>query len=329
MLPAFRNICRTNIGIARSCRSVSNESLVRRNNLLHVGHILHPDIHVVLRQSSVYSPPPSTFVKLRHQRNYSTTQFLHLGDKNNLSDKYSSASYFDKVQTQANKWFNQMTNQVMESSNAAATDAASKTLRKTQQMTQDAAAQAAKSFSETLLAGRKNFDQAMQQTSSQLQESASSLTQTTKETAKEQGTKLTRASSEIITKASQTVRQVVQDSAKATKQATRQVVEERVHRPLKATSESISQKSQELVVNVTSTGTKLLRWAFWWTLAAVFVYGVASTLPMALIKYTLERRNEKIDQEAEDQSSSRKKQEAYLDSTKSASASSGRWTWSS
>merc|ERR1712238_258670 len=79
-------------------------------------------------------------------------------------------------------------------------------------------------------------------------------------------------------------------STKAASKRVDIIVETNVRRPIKNATNVITEPSREIVDTVTSSGTKLLRWVWWWSLAVVFVYGVATTLPMAIIRHTIEQK---------------------------------------
>lgn len=61
-------------------------------------------------------------------------------------------------------------------------------------------------------------------------------------------------------------------------------------------SESVSgaaASTKHLQETLTDTSGKALKWFWRWSLAAIFVYGIASALPMAIIRYTMEDKKKK------------------------------------
>ncbi len=52
------------------------------------------------------------------------------------------------------------------------------------------------------------------------------------------------------------------------------------------TSQRIRNSSLGMLANAQEFGQKALRWFFWWSLAAIAVYGLATSIPAALIRYS-------------------------------------------
>lgn len=78
-------------------------------------------------------------------------------------------------------------------------------------------------------------------------------------------------------------------SHEAAQRGANRAVESTVRRPLRAASDGVRRASRRLSEAVSSSGTRLVRWAWWWSLAAVAVYAAATALPMALVRYAAER----------------------------------------
>jgi ElaB/YqjD/DUF883 family membrane-anchored ribosome-binding protein len=56
----------------------------------------------------------------------------------------------------------------------------------------------------------------------------------------------------------------------------------------KDASERIRKTTFGVLGNAQESGKKVLRWIWWWSLAAIGVYGIASTVPRELVRYALE-----------------------------------------
>ena len=78
-------------------------------------------------------------------------------------------------------------------------------------------------------------------------------------------------------------------------------------RPKSASGAAASTK--HLQETLTDTSGKALKWIWRWSLAAIFVYGVASALPMAVTKYTMEDKNKKWESRGKDENNSENKSE--------------------
>lgn len=262
---------------------------------------------ITQQQNLPLSLPSSNLSKCH----YSTSRPWREGDKHNAkavppSSSSSESTALDSITTEANKWWNQgldLSNQLFTSSTSllekganqaaeTASSLASKTLDETEKLTvsalsetqklaQLAADETTKLASNSLQLVTKNLQHTAQQASQQAQQAATEAFHQAASGAAHLG----RATTDTISHTTRAVGQAAQESVS-------QVVEQRVHKPIRETSRTIQETSHQLVETVTSSGRKLLKWVFWWSLAAVAVYGLVTTLPMALIKYTLERRND-------------------------------------
>jgi hypothetical protein len=187
-----------------------------------------------------------------HTRNRNYSAARILWQSNNSNSK----SYLDGLHTGASQWWKK----TVQLTNSTAKEAASKTLETTQTLTKQAAEQAVKTASETIK--KHKLDETLRQTSRQWQETAAN-------TSRAVGT---------------AAQQALHEGSQSAKQATKQAIT--------ATSGSVRETSKKWADSLTITGTKALKWFAVWSLAAVFVYGMATTLPIALIKYSVERRNQ-------------------------------------
>lgn len=290
MLPSMRHKLRNSSALSRLGSMYSGLPVATQSTFNHVA--MTSFLSTKQHYSSLWQGHNRLTTLTMHissssHRPYSTTRLL--GDK---------TSFF---QSQASKWWKkgtELSNQVAEKSSSVAKDAASKTLHKTKHFTQSAADQASKRASESWSAGRQSLDQAFQQSSRNWQESASKLSEQAQRAAKEQASNLSKATSETFSKASQMVARKAHDSARATKQATRQAVEQNIQKPLQNTSKRVSESSKQLVETVTSSGTKVAKWMAMWSLAAIFVYGVATATPMAILKFMTREKHQEYEQQA-------------------------------
>jgi hypothetical protein len=164
----------------------------------------------------------------------------------------STSSYLKTLQSQTTGWWNK----AVEATNHVAKDAASKTLDTSQKLAHKAAQQT---------------QQWTQQQANQVVQSASTLSQSATKVVQQQATNLSKATTETLSQASTVAQQSLQQQASNTSQRFRYTTD-------------------RLVDTVFGSGTKLLRWLCIWSLAAIFVYGVATTLPIQLIKYSMETK---------------------------------------
>jgi hypothetical protein len=77
--------------------------------------------------------------------------------------------------------------------------------------------------------------------------------------------------------ATEKLQSTVSDTGRVLSQTTKGVVN--------ATLERIRTSSVGVVTQARAMGTKAIRWAALWSLAAIFVYGVATSIPTALIRH--------------------------------------------
>ena len=220
---------------------------------------------------------------------YSTTRIIR--DKTSFMDHLGSQT---KKLWQSGK---HMADDAMDSSASVAKEASSKTLRSTHKFAEEAAITASKKASETLTMGQKNLDQAFQQSSRHLRESASRLSGQAQAITKEKTSNLSRTASEKLSRATDTLNRKSRDSINATKQATSKAVEQNIQQPIQNTSKRIGETSQKVVDTVTASGTKFIKWGAMWSLAAIFVYGVATATPMAILKFVTREKQKDIQEQ--------------------------------
>jgi hypothetical protein len=247
----------------------------------------------------------------RRQRYYSATRALLDADKGGNKSSSSSASPLDSLQTEAGKWWNAgigWTSQIASSSTSvveetaqrateAAKTAASKTLTETQRLAEQATGQVTSVAKDSIQRGAKGLEEGVWKptvaVASDLGRSTAETLSQTAEALGKAATTLGQSAGETLARTTQTVGAVSHEAFTRTQESAKEgvgnAIETTIHRPIRAASESIQETSQQLVEGITSSGTKLLRWVWWWSLAAVAVYAVATTLPMALIKYAMEK----------------------------------------
>ncbi|KAG7358547.1 hypothetical protein IV203_015136 [Nitzschia inconspicua] len=246
---------------------------------------------------------PSSFLSREVQsihhhglQRYTTSRVLRLAEGGE-SNKAPPSSYLDSIQSQTARWWNK----VAESTSNVAKQAASKTLdtsrklaqdaaSKTQQVTQDAANQAARSVSKLSHSAKEAAKQQAAGLSKSTSESLSKATEAAKDSLQHQVSHISKATSDTLSKASQSVTQTARDSLKATQDTAQQAYHRNIQQPIQETAQNLAQSTEKMVDNLTNSGTKLLRYLAVWSLAAVFVYGMATTLPIQLIKYGMEKR---------------------------------------
>lgn len=88
---------------------------------------------------------------------------------------------------------------------------------------------------------------------------------------------------DLLQSSSKVVSEQLQTAASQTTQAitqTSKVAAEATTQRLRNTSLGMMTRAQEI-------GQKALRWFFWWSLAAIAVYGFATSIPTALVKYSM------------------------------------------
>eukprot|EP00536_Pseudo-nitzschia_multiseries_P004532 jgi/Psemu1/302646/fgenesh1_kg.75_\ len=233
---------------------------------------------------------------------YSTTRSLRRSpdDKSNLpSSSSSSLSFLDRFKHQAESALEsskaaaeKAAKNVTEKASSAARDtaktvaesaqqAASKTLESTQKAALRAKEQAIRSVSDTAATAKKEGSKRLSETAAGVSEATGKVIASTIDGAKQKlsegASGLTKSTSETISKSTRAIGSGVEEQK----------------RVAAAKVEKIAESSKQLKESVTMTGTKVLKMFWWWSLAAIFVYGVASTLPMAVIKYTMEEKKKK------------------------------------
>lgn len=203
-----------------------------------------------------------------------------------------SSSFLDKLKKQAE----------------SVAEKASKTAKKT---AQTAAKKAQGLASEALESTKKVVQNAGDKTLQRVSETASNAKQKSTQTLSDATANLKKATSEALrssvggaTKQLSEVASTAKKSTTETIVTSRKAIESGVEQQTKAAAqkvetikedatqkvETIKESSKQVTAGLLSTGTKALRWFWWWSLAAIFVYGLASNLPMAIIKYTIQNK---------------------------------------
>lgn len=246
--------------------------------------------HERSKRESYFLQSRLSMLPARQQSYYSTTRQQWLAEGSSGGD--GNKSYLDSFQSQTSSWWKK----AVEGTSTVAKGAASKTLDTSKKMAQEAA----------LKTQQLTLDAAHQ-----VGQSASKLSHSAMEATKEHANSLTKATTDSLSKASQAAKESLQQQvshaskattatlSKATESVahtTQQAYHRSIQQPLQKTSKDISDTAEKLVDNLTSSGTKLLRYVAGWSLVAVFVYGIATTLPIQLIKYygMEKKRNEDV-----------------------------------
>lgn len=102
---------------------------------------------------------------------------------------------------------------------------------------------------------------------------------------------------DILRSSSKKVSQQIQSAASQTGEA----ISHKSKAAVEATSERIRNSSVGVLANAQQFGQKALRWFFWWSLAAIAVYGLATSIPSALLRYSLSSGDSKDDQKSSTQ----------------------------
>jgi len=219
-------------------------------------------------------------------------------DKNNLPST-SSSSFLDRFKKQAASAFQSSKSAAEEATKNATAKATSAVRDTTKKMTETAQQAASKTLESTQKVALKAKDQAVKRVS----ETAAAATKEGSRRLSETAADMTKATGEAFSSTIGGAKQKLSEGASEFRNSTGETISkstraigsgvEEKRRAATATAEGIAQSSKQLKDSVTMTGTKVLRWFWWWSLAAIFVYGVASTLPMAIIKYTMEDKKRK------------------------------------
>jgi len=239
-------------------------------------------------------------IPFSHNNCYSTTRALRRppDDKNNLPST-SSSSFLDRFKKQAASAFQSSKSAAEEATKNATAKATSAVRDTTKKMTETAQQAASKTLESTQKVALKAKDQAVKRVS----ETAAAATKEGSRRLSETAADMTKATGEAFSSTIGGAKQKLSEGASEFRNSTGETISkstraigsgvEEKRRAATATAEGIAQSSKQLKDSVTMTGTKVLRWFWWWSLAAIFVYGVASTLPMAIIKYTMEDKKRK------------------------------------
>lgn len=152
--------------------------------------------------------------------------------------------------------------------------------------------------------GQEQAAQSVQQASSQLKTKASQLAKSSQEKASQS---ISEVSSQVRTKASQLAQTSQQKASQSIHQTSSrlQTKASQLAQTSQAKASQSAQRASSQVKSATSTitselgggfqsmGKKSLRWIWWWSLAAIAVYGMATTLPGQLLReYNHSRRLE-------------------------------------
>ena len=138
--------------------------------------------------------------------------------------------------------------------------------------------QAQKASQQVSVQAQKVFEQGSSQAAKALERSSS--------VASEVLQKGTSSAKDLLQSSSKVVSEQVQSAASQTGQAitqTSKVAAEATTQRLRNTTLGMMTQAQEF-------GQKALRWFFWWSLAAIAVYGFATSIPTALIRYSMSGR---------------------------------------
>lgn len=109
-------------------------------------------------------------------------------------------------------------------------------------------------------------------------------------------TQVFREKSQQVSNQVKSASDVVRDVSQRAVSKTTDTIKESSKAAAKNASESIRNTSIGAFGNAQETGRKAIRWLWWWSLAAVGVYGIATTVPRELIRYGLEGATKKKDE---------------------------------
>ena len=182
-------------------------------------------------------------------------------------------------------------------------DTVQKVAQKTQDTVQNAAQQATQKAQSVAKTATKEAQKAATKTLESTQNAAiqakdkavQSVTKKASEAKSNAAKATTEAFQSTVGKATQ---QISETAANATKSTTQKITD--TQKAASDTVQSVKRSSQQWKEQFTSFGSKALRWFWWWSLAAIFVYGVASTLPMAIIKYTIQEKKKAWEERSSD-----------------------------
>ena len=239
-------------------------------------------------------PTIPTTQHLLLQSNENSYASLARNTNPNSTRYFSSSSLLDKLKQKAQETAKSVakeaSDQVQKTASKAtksAQKAVSDTLHTTQETAKSVTNQAIQSVSQKATQAATNVTKA---TSQKLQ--------STMDGAKQELNRRVSESTTVqsISKSTKVIESGVKESARVVQELPKAATEtaESVKQSASETAEHVAKSSQQLKENITSTGTKVLKAFWWWSLAAIFVYGVASTLPMQIIKFTMEQSKENV-----------------------------------
>jgi len=224
----------------------------------------------------------------------------------------SFSSFVDKLKQQAEE----AAKSVAKEASKRARETAEQASKKAQKVVSD-------TIESTQTVAKNATDQAIRSVSKKASEAAEGVTKATKETlkstvdgAKQQVSKTVSESTTVqsISRSTRAISSGIEQTTKVASQSAETI--KQGAETIKKSSVELIEKSKELKENITSTSTKVIRWFWWWSLAAIFVYGVASTLPMAIIKYSVEQKKEAFQERMKSfasEDSEKKEEEAATD----------------
>ena len=193
-----------------------------------------------------------------------------------LSSWRTSLSSKAKAQVEAGKDAVRQSAQTVQSK---ASQLAQRGQEKATQSVQQASSQLKTKASQLAKNSQEKASQSIHQASSQFRNKASQLAQTSHEKASQS---IHQASSNLQTKASQLAQTSQVKASQSAQRASSQV---------KSATSNIT--SERFLGGFRSMGRDSLRWIWWWSLAAIAVYGMATTLPGQLLReYNHSRRLE-------------------------------------
>mmetsp|Transcript_17533 Transcript_17533/g.36211 ORF Transcript_17533/g.36211 Transcript_17533/m.36211 type:complete len:324 (-) Transcript_17533:301-1272(-) len=235
----------------------------------------------------------------QYNRCYSTTRSPRrrsTDDKSNLPSTTSS-SFMDRLKNQAAAAV-ESSKSIAEKTAKSVAEKASSTVRdKAKKATKQAQEAASKTLESTQRAALGAGEQAIKRVSDKASRAQKESARRISETA----AGVTRLTSERLSSTVGGARQKFSEAASGVTRSTTETISKStraigsgVEQRAKAATEGIAESSKGLKGAFASTGTRVVRWFWWWSLAAIFVYGVASTLPMAIIRYTIDQKKEKI-----------------------------------
>ncbi len=263
-----------------------------------------PTASSTMHSRAFFSNTNSRFHFSALQRHYSKTPFTLIPNRNihrhNLPSNHSNpstrhfSSFVDKLKQQAE-----------EAAKTVAKEASKRAKETAEQATKQAQMAVSKTIEGTQTAAKNATNKAIETASQKASEAAQYATKATKETlkstmdgAKQQISKTAAESATVqtISRSTRAISSGIEQTTKAASQGAETIAKssQELKENVSSSAEAIKKSSNELKENLTSTSAKIVRWFWWWSLAAIFVYGVASTLPMAIIKYTVEQKKKSL-----------------------------------